>query len=316
MEKAFIMHKSCRIILTIKFGHLKDIFSTKGLISTGPDQDCRVVFVTLVHGIYTIQHHTKPFRFVMRNNICVVSCKFCHIPGTMRFQIVFRDHIKAVLITEAVDRRGIRIMAGTDGIDVVLLHSHNILDQFLTGYVSSCDGTELVTVHTFEHNTFSVEGHNAVFHFKAAETNFFRNNLLEHSVLIIHFHVKVIKIRFFRTPEQRIQNFPCTGIFTVQSFFILQKDLAFSGKYKFQFSFSPGFCHDLKTCFFKGLIRDRTDLKIIDMNLRHGIKINISVNSGKAEKVLVFAPAAGCPFEYLGCQFVLALFQILCKLKF
>ena len=252
----------------------------------------------------------------MRNNICVVSCKFCHIPGTMRFQIVFRDHIKAVLITEAVDRRGIRIMAGTDGIDVVLLHSHNILDQFLTGYVSSCDGTELVTVHTFEHNTFSVEGHNAVFHFKAAETNFFRNNLLEHSVLIIHFHVKVIKIRFFRTPEQRIQNFPCTGIFTVQSFFILQKDLAFSGKYKFQFSFSPGFCHDLKTCFFKGLIRNRTDLKIIDMNLRHGIKINISVNSGKAEKVLVFAPAAGCPFEYLGCQFVLALFQILCKLKF
>ena len=207
-------------------------------------------------------------------------------------------------------------MAGTDGIDVILLHSHNILDQFLTGYVSSCNRTELVTVHTLEYNAFSVEGHNAVFHLKTAEANFFRNDLLEHSVLIIHFHVKVIEIRFFRAPENRIRNFPRAGIFTVQSFFILQKDLAFSGKCKFQFSFSPGFCHDLKTCFFKGLIRDRTDLKIIDMNLRHGIKINISVNSGKAEKVLVFAPAAGCPFEYLGCQFVLALFQILCKLKF
>ena len=163
-----------------------------------------MIFVTLVHGIYTIQHHTKPFRFVMRNNICVVSCKFCHIPGTMRFQIVFRDHIKAVLITEAVDRRSIRIMAGTDGIDVVLLHSHNILDQFLPGYVSSRDGAEFMTVYSLKHNTFAVEGHNTVFHLKAAETDFFRNDLLEHSVLIIHFHVKIIEIRFFRTPEQRV----------------------------------------------------------------------------------------------------------------
>ncbi len=52
------------------------------------------------------------------------------------------------------------------------------------------------------------------------------------------------------------------------------------------------------------------------MNFRYSIKVNISVNSGETEEVLVLAPAACCPFEYLCCEFVFAFFYIFGQFKF
>ena len=192
MDNPLIMYQSCRIILAVKLRHLKDIFSAKGFISTGPDQDRRVVLVTLIHGIYTVQHHAQPFRFVVRNDIRVISGKFCYIPGSVRLQIVFCDHVNTIFIAETVDWRCIRIMTGTDCIDVVLFHDHDVFEQFLTGHMSSCDGAELMAVHTLEYDTFSVQCHNTVFHLKAAESDFLRNNFLYSSICIRYSQFQII----------------------------------------------------------------------------------------------------------------------------
>ena len=52
------------------------------------------------------------------------------------------------------------------------------------------------------------------------------------------------------------------------------------------------------------------------MGIRNCIKIHISVNSGETEEVLIFAPTAGGPFEYLCCQLILPIFKIICQFKF
>ena len=275
-----------------------------------------MILITLIHGIYTIQHHTQPFRFVMRNDIRVISGKFCYIPGSVRLQIVFCDHVNTIFIAETVDWRCIRIMAGTNRIDVVLFHDHDVFEQFLPGHVSSCNGAELMAVHTLEYDTFSVEGHDTILHLKTAEANFLRDDLLEFSVFITDLQLQIIEIRLFRTPEKGILNLPGTGILSVERSFILQKDLALSGKCKLHFSFSPGTGHDLKLGFFESFIRNGTDPEIIYMDIRHCKQINISVNSGKTVKILILAPAAGCPFEHLRRQLVLAVLQIFRKLEF
>ena len=51
------------------------------------------------------------------------------------------------------------------------------------------------------------------------------------------------------------------------------------------------------------------------MGIRNCIKIHISVNSGETEEVLIFAPTAGGPFEYLCCQLILSIFKIICQFK-
>ena len=52
------------------------------------------------------------------------------------------------------------------------------------------------------------------------------------------------------------------------------------------------------------------------MNLWDGIQVHIPVNSGKTVEILILAPAAAGPLEYLGSQFVFSLFQIGSQFKF
>ena len=115
-----------------------------------------MVLVSLVHGIGTIQHHSLPLRLVVRNYIGIVLSKFCHIPGAMALQVSLVDHVNAELIAKPIDHRCVRVMAGTDGIDIVLLHGSQILTKLCLRYASSCDGAELMAVHAFEYNSLAV----------------------------------------------------------------------------------------------------------------------------------------------------------------
>ena len=102
MEKSLIMYQAGRVILTEKLRHFIDIFSAKRFISTRPDH-CRMILVSLIHGVGTVKHHIQPFRFVMRNNMGIILCKLRRIPGTMRFQICLVDHINTIFITELIN---------------------------------------------------------------------------------------------------------------------------------------------------------------------------------------------------------------------
>ena len=51
MADTFIMYQTGRICISKELGHFKNILTTEGLISTGPDQDCRMVLISLIHGI-------------------------------------------------------------------------------------------------------------------------------------------------------------------------------------------------------------------------------------------------------------------------
>ena len=145
-----------------------------------------MVFVSLVHGIYTIKHHIQPFRFVMRHNIGVILRKFSNIPGTMRFKVCLIDHIDSVFIAELIDQGCIRIMAGTDCIDVVLFHDLKVFAKLFFGHVSSTHRAEFMTVYALEYDTFSVQCHDTVFHLKTTESNLLRNYFLKFSCLVIN----------------------------------------------------------------------------------------------------------------------------------
>ena len=167
-----------------------------------------MILVSLIHGVCTVQHHIQPFRFVMRHYIGIVFCKFSHIPGTMRFQVCLIDHIDSVFIAEFIDHGSIRVMTGTDRIDVVLFHDLKVFAKFFFGHVSSTHRTEFMTVYTLEYDTFSIQCHDAVFHLESSESNFLRNHFLKFSGLIINLQSQIVKLWILCTPEYRIFHFP------------------------------------------------------------------------------------------------------------
>ena len=248
MAKTFIVNQTGRVCVAEELGHFKNILASEGLISAGPDQDRRVVFVSLIHRICTVKHHIQPFRFVVRYNVGIILCKFSNIPGTVGFQVCLIDHIDSVFIAELIDQGCIRIMAGTDRIDIVLLHRLKVFAKFFFGYVSSAYRTEFMTVHALEYDTFSIQCHDAVFHFKTTESNSLRDHFLKLSCLIINFQCQVIKLWIFCAPEYRICYFPGINFFSVECFFVLDHGLSVFGKSDLNCAFAPGICSDLKCC--------------------------------------------------------------------
>ena len=138
MAHAFIMHQPIRIHFPEKACHLVDYFSAKRFVSTGPDKNRRMIFISLITGVHTIQHDIHPLFFVIRyDQIPVRFSTFVLFPASMGLQIIFRDQIKAINITQLIQIRIVRIMTGTDRIDIVLLHRANIFYHFLTVWNSS-----------------------------------------------------------------------------------------------------------------------------------------------------------------------------------
>ncbi len=51
---ALIMNQTIRIFPMEELGHLVDILTAKGFISTGPNQDTSMILISLIHAVRTI----------------------------------------------------------------------------------------------------------------------------------------------------------------------------------------------------------------------------------------------------------------------
>ena len=315
LEDAFVMYQSRRIFLAEKLRHFINIFSSERLISAGPDQDGRMIFVPLVHGIHTVQHHRKPFRFVIWHNEIFIPVHRIGIPASVALQVRLINQIQTVFITESVDQRGVRIMACPHCIDVVLLHDGQVFSKLLFRYMSSAHRAEFMPVNPFEDNSLTVQCHDAVFHLKSAESHFLRNDFHQSAGGVCHGNRQVIKIRLFRTPERRMIDLPGKDILSIQFLLFLEANFSVVRKHELCFSASPCPGADFQLRLFQRLIRNCADSEITDMDFRHRVQVDIPVKPGEAVEVLILTPASGRPFEYLHSQLVFAFSYIVSKFK-
>ena len=213
-------------------------------------------------------------------------------------------------------------MAGADGIDVVLLHGDDILqDLVLLGH-AACPGAELMAVDALEHNPLSVEAHDLVDHLKPAEAYIFGDHFRQPSVFVVYLEQQLIEIGFLRAPQvktgyrQRQVCFPflqvqcagseyrnCSGSFCG----IGQGRRIHSGK-PAQLCFCPAGSaakgiDDQFPCLI-AVIQKGADLQIPDVGLRPGKEIYIPINAREAEEILILGPTAACPLVDLHGQFV------------
>ena len=316
VDNPLVMHQAGGIFLPVEPGHLIDILAAEGFISAGPDQNRRMVFISLVHGIYPVQHHIQPFRMIAGyhpGEIRIAGPQA--VPGSVGLQIVFRDHVKPVFVTQIINAHRIRIMTGTDGVDIVLLHSDDILHQFLPGYAPSCPGTELMAVHAFKHDTFSVKGHDMILHLKTAEAYPLGDHLCQLSLLIIYFQGQIIQIGFLRAPQKRLFHLHHIDAFLCQIRFQCFHCFPIPGEGHTHLSCLCGLCHDFQIRMGKGIVQQRPHPQIRHMDLRNGVQIHIPVNTGEPEEILVLAPAAAGPLEHLRRQFIFSILQVRRQLK-
>ena len=129
-------------------------------------------------------------------------------------------------------------------------------------------------VHALENNAFSIEEHQAVLHFKSAESYHLADDFRDLPVLIFHFHQKFIKLRFFCTPEFRIpygQLCSCHPLLYSDSLHGQQPVLSPQIKMKCALSFA--FCTDCHGSFGEILCYFRYDRYIFNCRMRQHVQI-------------------------------------------
>ena len=84
-------------------------------------------------------------------------------------------------------------MAGAHGVDVIALHGQQIAANIIRRDGPPTLRAEIMAVNALEHNALSVQAHQAIFQFKAAEAHVLPDDLAALPLLVIHSNPKLIQ---------------------------------------------------------------------------------------------------------------------------
>ena len=109
-------------------------------------------------------------------------------------------HIESEAVAEVVEHARLRIVAGTDGVDVVLLHEPEVLEHPFAAYIMACIRVGFMKVDALELHRLSVHKEKVTVDFKMAET------YIEGGVLPFHAKQKLVEFRSLRSPLPHVRN--------------------------------------------------------------------------------------------------------------
>ena len=95
----------------------------------------------------------------------------------MALVVGFINDKEAVLVAELIEVRHIRVMAGADGIEVVLFNHEQVFFRLLKANGISRDGVGFVAVHTVELDGLAVDINLIVGNVNLADAHTIRNGL-------------------------------------------------------------------------------------------------------------------------------------------
>ncbi len=200
-----VMNRTFIVQLAEFLRHLIDHPAAVRFIPAGPDQNRRMVFIPLVTGYHPVQHISKPFRFISGQRRILPGLSLQdRIPASVGFQIVFRDHIEPVSVTEFIERGTVGVVAGAHCVDIMSFHGQNVRQRILVRDHPSAFTAKFMPVHPLEHDPLSVQIHDAVPDLKTPEADILQDHLLQCQIFVVDLDQKPVQIRHLRAPELRL----------------------------------------------------------------------------------------------------------------
>ena len=86
----------------------------------------------------------------------ILSQSFILVTHSVTLYICFGSYVNSVLITEFVPTGIVRIMAGSDSVDIMFLHYFNVLDHTFHRYHISSVGIHFVAIGSLYENGLTV----------------------------------------------------------------------------------------------------------------------------------------------------------------
>ena len=105
-----------------------------------------MVFVPLHQVHSTVDKSPCPRRIAAKTAVIGVMFNICFVP-----------HIKTQFVAKVIKLRSVRVVTGTDGVDIMLFHQLEITEHIFTVYGSAFAGMAFVAVHPAEKHSFAID---------------------------------------------------------------------------------------------------------------------------------------------------------------
>ena len=168
--------------------HCLDVRSYASLVAKAPEYYTRMVFVAL-------HERCRPV------NMCLFPCwVFTHIlvgiSVAMTLLVCLVHDIHAISVAELIQILTVRIVTGTQEVDVCLLHQGNIFLICSVIYISSCSGVMVVTVHSAQFHVLAVHLKHLSYTFHSLNPEMIVKVFRYIALIVNKFYAKGIEIRF------------------------------------------------------------------------------------------------------------------------
>ena len=319
MEKPLIMYQTGSICLVEILMHLEDGFTAKGFITAGPDNNSWMILVPLQHIGCSLEHRSLPLRMTIWQGIFIREISAIFHPGAVGFQIGFIYYIKAINITQLIDKTAVRIMGTAHCIDIVLLHGNNILLNQLLVTGPTAIAVKFMTIGALEHNPLAIQLHNIAIQLELTEAYLLRNQLLHLACGILYHQQHSVEVWLLCTPQLDTLQFCFIGAFlALYQLGVIQHQLPVAVKELYpQFLCLRGIPFHLQGKLARLICLGRYSMNkhILYMNLRNGVQINSPEQTAEPPEVLILQPAATGKAEYLHRQLVFPSLYIRSQIK-
>ena len=279
--------------------------TVSAFIPHGPDKDGRPVAVSQHHGGHPVQSRFDESGIVcdpfMRELHPLGIIIFCVIQGRrpVAFIVRFVDNIQPQFVTELVKIRSVRIVAGTDSVEIIFLDHEQILQHLFRGINGTSHGIGFVTVNAAELDRRSVQQQNSVPDADTAEAHALPDDFM------LRVNNQGIKIRGLCVPEERFSD--CDMSLSIS----FRSGCYFPGCIQELQAHRYGFMIERKPDGQFSLVqvlRQRSRDEIVrNVRLRTAKQINITKDSGHSEFILVFQIGPVTPLKYQHGQKVFSL---------
>ena len=155
------MYQPLIVLFLEKLLHGSNIISGIGFISQRPEQDRRMILKAFKIGSGTVHYRFLP----LRQGTGHIPGRFhsSHLlPGAVTLQIRLRHHVNTGFIAQCVPFHAIRIMTGTDGIDMVTFEAFDVPFHVFQGNTPSGSCIPLMAVHSTDHQPLAVQFHHSI----------------------------------------------------------------------------------------------------------------------------------------------------------
>ena len=171
VDGAFVVQKAGGVIGLNPAGGLDEAHAVARLVAHRPDEHAGAVLVADDAALDAVEHHLFEHGVVGKQRELILAIRAVGRDDAVHLDIGLVDDVEAQLVAQLVEAGRVGVMAGADGVDVVLLHQRQVAQHLVEGDRKAVDGRGIVAVRAAELDGRAVELDHPVFDVHGAQAD-------------------------------------------------------------------------------------------------------------------------------------------------